>query len=125
MEEVKVPRDKVWAWLKSIGATKAIVEFSGGGDEGSIDDLEIFAGEGKIKPEITGYAWAGYGDSKSELTEDEIMGNALAQPIWDKYYTFAGEFHVHGTVTWNVEEGTVMMDGQESVEHYEGFEESV
>lgn len=43
----------------------------------------------------------------------------LEQPIFDRYHSFAGEFQVYGTLTWDVGTGQHELHGQESHEVWE------
>lgn len=64
--------------------------------------------------------------SRRATAEEVVAHNlhtALYAPIYNKYYSFAGEFYVSGTLTWIVNEERAVMSGEERVDHYEGFEE--
>ncbi len=63
-------------------------------------------------------------DLTEEQKTDMELAQALATPVYDQYYSFAGEFSVSGEVTWYVtgpDAGRVVMDGEESVEKYESI----
>lgn len=98
--------------LAKEGIVEAHVHFSGGNDEGGPDSVTFVKADGS-KEEA---AWWGNDSIDSELLE------ALAQPIFNKYYSFAGDFYVHGSVVWDVTKGTVEMSGDES--QYVPFSES-
>lgn len=103
-------RRSVFARLKDKGVALVEVEFSGGHDEGGVDSIVLYDAEGA---EI------------ERLDEDDELGEALSEPIYDKYSTFAGEFSVTGVVTWNVVDETAAISGDESNESWENFEEEL
>ena len=109
-------RKGMFAELRRRMVGKVVVEFSGGGDEGGVEEIRLLSATGfpmgTIKP------WDGKGIDK-ELAE------ILSAPVYDRYYGFAGEFHVSGTIEYNVETETATMECSESHEEYENFEESV
>lgn len=125
-------RSEVFGKLRSMGIARAVVEFSGGGDEGGVDSITLEYQDGKSK-EISEYYENTTWDSSAKKwvkpegnpTEEESISVELSTPVYDKYHTFAGEFHVNGRVIWDVEKSKVTMEGQESVEEYEDFEDEV
>jgi len=122
-------KSEVFAELTRRGIKRVEVEFSGGGDEGGCDGITLFDIAGK-ETELKEH-WGSYGADfnsrkpEKNATADDVLSMALCKPVYDKYYSFAGEFHVHGTVTWDVAAKTCKMNGQESVETYEEFEDEV
>lgn len=96
--------------LRSAGVAEAEVEFSGGNDEGGVDSITLIDSNGNSK-EID--FWSNTVESERELVEQ------LCAPVYNQYFSFAGEFHVNGTVYFNVEAETVRMskDEQEYVHH--------
>lgn len=116
-------RADVFAALVERGATKAVVEFSGGNDEGGADRIVLFDGDEDIGT-VEQYfsfvyhrdesgAWASRPLTDSERREDELA-ETLAAPVYDEYSGFAGDFSVSGVVEWDAEAGTVSMSGEES-----------
>lgn len=62
----------------------------------------------------------------TEAEQEEMrLAQTLTAPIYDKYYSFDGEFSVDGQVEWDVTERRVTIEGHESVEVYEAFEEDL
>lgn len=131
-------------YLLNKGITKIEVEFSGGNDEGGTDALYAYDKDGNtvdLKLDRvyfgtrynkdgtrTKVAWI---DGK-EITPDDLptehalqnrVAEELEQPIYDRYGSFAGEFHVYGSLSWDVATGKARMNGQESVETYDDFSE--
>lgn len=131
--------------LSPLGVTKIEVEFSGGNDEGGVDDLRYLDAEGKPVdvPRSNAYERTFYRNGRDvsegwkvnegdwreqnlrDATPDEVRWARVAKiveaPIYARYYSFAGEFHVYGTLTWDVVAGTYAMHGQESHEVWEDF----
>jgi hypothetical protein len=133
------------SWLRNKGVTKLVIEFSGGNDEGGTDGYtavdaagnEVALPSSNASPDRvfnpttrrfegegwTVYQWSDGKDTIRPATPDEIsvamVWAALEAPIYDRYYSFAGEFYVHGTLTWDVASGQHKMEGQESHEVWE------
>lgn len=112
--------DAVFAELKARGATHARIAFSGGNDEGGTDAIELVAGATVLSrlPEYPPYEWDNggpvlTGSIDEPETRDGLLGNALAEPIYARYRSFAGEFEVEGTVSWDVASKTVSCAAQE------------
>lgn len=93
-DEYKVDRDALWAAMDAADVATCEVEFSGGGDEGGADRVEL---DGK---ECTDY--------ESPLYE------LLARLPHERYYTFAGEFQVRGTIYVDRATQTIRIEGYES-----------
>jgi hypothetical protein len=96
----KVDRADLWAAMDAAGVVSAVVEFSGGNDEGGTDRVEL---DGK---ECTDY--------KSPLCA------LLARLPHERYYSFAGDYEVHGRIMVDRAAMTVMMEGQESATTWDG-----
>jgi hypothetical protein len=115
--------------LMDRGVAKVEVHFSGGGDEGGVDNITLYDDKGKslgnLEESYDGYTYNPTTKQYEQkaLTEDQQIAKILGKPVYDKYHTFAGEFYVNGTVTWDVFKGTSKMNGNESVESYEEFED--
>jgi hypothetical protein len=98
-DDYKVNRAALWAAMDAIGATRAEVEFSGGNDEGGADAVRVYRGE-------------------AELVERDVpsdLDNLLTDLPHEKYYTFAGDFEVCGTVTVDRAKQSVEFHGHERV----------
>lgn len=132
MTDEPLTRDEAFAELEARGAACARVWFSGGGDEGGVDSIHLEALGGKElarlespnvpchwNPQTNRY------EALREMTLDERLYGALEKPVDDRYGSFAGEFQVRGTVVWDVATRTVKMDGSETYDHWESFEEDV
>lgn len=132
---------KAMSTLRDLGVATVHLDFSGGNDEGGVDYARYLDSEGNEVdgiPEANAYrnryyqngrehdegwiVWTG-GGQKRPATADEIriseLREILEAPIYARYYTFAGEFYVDGTLTWDVAAGTHKMSGQESHQVWE------
>ncbi len=119
-EETDVPklnRAGAFAALADMGADRAVVEFSGGNDEGGPDAVTAFKGEEVIRTLPT---WWQAEDPERHLV---ALTDALSAPVYEVYGTFAGDFDVSGEVIWDVEAKTVQMirDERSHYEHSEDF----
>lgn len=112
----------VFAELARRGYTRAVVHFSGGNDEGRADSTRLYAGD----------AWVSFNPSRAydrwdplqnrfialERTPDQHLAEGLEAPIYQEYGTFAGEFYVSGTVTWDVATRTVDLEADFEADRY-------
>lgn len=118
VEEMAIDtRQAAWDGLAELGAIKADVEFSGGHDEGGVDGIAITLGDGS---RLDTCDWP-----RDENNPHWRLAELLALPVYERYYSFAGEFSVHGNVVWDVAEKKVMLDGSEAVEEWNTISEEV
>ena len=75
----------IYAKVRDLGGTRAILTFSGGNDEGGPDDIRLFDGEDAVKLDLD--------LDKPETWE---LFDQLGAPIYDEWGGFAGPFHVSG-----------------------------
>ena len=126
-------RNQVFAALKSKGVAKALVHYSGGNDEGGVNQIELFDANGENIGQMQEY----YGcpsiwDEVTKTykpgpppTDDERLAEALGAPVYEKYGGFAGEYYVDGIVTWDVVNNKVNDHGTEQVYHDETFDDDL
>lgn len=123
-------KKKVFDRLAADGFTGVTCHFSGGNDDGGVDSYEFYTADrdGPI-PVDDHPAWttahAGYvfdDQTGRYVKSDDTELNALAEfrdlverPIYEQFYTFAGDFYVNGTLVWDVTNRTVEMQGEEQV----------
>jgi hypothetical protein len=97
--------------LRRREVAKAIVDFSGGNDEGGVDSIVLLD---KDENEVGTVSELWIHDR--ELTDDEFnedqLARALAGPVYAEYGGFAGDFSAAGTVTWSVADRDVVMRGR-------------
>lgn len=101
---------QVFDTLERLGVARVCVEYSGGHDEGGVDSISCLNSAGE-KLEIGLPEWVvetSWNDDKQsyeakELSETEQLYIALCEPVCLRWGGFAGEFHVHGRLTWDVE----------------------
>lgn len=131
MSQNGLSRGEIFNRLRALGAAKATVEFSGGGDEGGVDSITLHDGEGnelpiKLEKNYSGSRWDGTKWLSVEPdTENNKLAGALAAPVNERYGSFAGDFYVSGTVDYDVVAGTVKINKSERVESYEDSEEDL
>ena len=134
-----ISRDEVFEALRDRGASGALVEVSGGNDEGDADRIVLLDGDAEIAEVSEHYKNfvrdengrivyeadpdSGYERAKRiPLTEAqqaegdlaEALAEALAAPVYDEYGGFSGDFSVAGSVRWDVASRRVTMTGDES-----------
>lgn len=113
--------------LAARGAKGATVSFSGGNDEGGVDGVTLIMADGtSVRVDET---YEGWGDRKVVLTPEQVTDNALVEalgaPVYEKYYSFAGEFYVSGAVEYDVLADTVRFAGEEQNMVGENFSEDL
>lgn len=110
-------KEKAFRLLSARGAVSAVATFSGGGDEGGVDDITLKMPDGtEVALERH---WADWRNDKqvpftAQQEADNELWETLETPVEDKYGSFAGDFHVYGSVTYDVSAKTVAMTGDES-----------
>ena len=97
---------EVFDLMHQRGYAKVIVEFSGGNDDGDVDGITAYDVDGKPVARLQEEHYYGLGPKSL----DTLLAEAVVQPVYDEYSSFAGEFFVHGTVTWDLETKEVNMD---------------
>ena len=117
--ETPMSRAEAFVELAARGADRAVVEFSGGNDEGGPDAITLFAGENAVG---TLPAWYDADVNPDGQANGRLVG-ALSAPVFERYHTFAGDFDVQGEVIWDVAAETVQMVKEERAdyEHSEGW----
>lgn len=116
-EKQGMTRAEVFAELASRGAERAVVAFSGGNDEGGPDSITLFAEE----DELSSLSVWPAGERSAEEQREDRLADALSEPVFEVYGTFAGDFDVAGEVVWEVDAKTVQMvrDERADYEHSE------
>jgi hypothetical protein len=116
-EATKLDRPSAFAELTRLGADRAVVEFSGGNDEGGPDAITLFRGENALRTLPT---WWQAGDPEKHLV---ALSDVLSEPVFQAYGSFAGDFDVTGEVIWDLAEKTVQMirDERSDYEHSEDY----
>lgn len=121
--------DSTLSLLRSRGIVKAEVSFSGGNDEGGVEEITLIDGAGvESNFEISyggGYSYVNgrYQRDDSALTEDQKLSIALQKPVDDAYGSFAGDFNVYGSVIFDTVKNTVTMSKSES--SYSDYEDEL
>lgn len=134
--------------LSDFGVTTVKVHFSGGDDEGGADSIDYLDADEKPVEVPVGHAvedyhyengrmsnggWVVYDHSLSDnwneqkrpATAEEIKWTKVSEvvefPIYNEYGSFAGEFYVYGTLTWDVATARHDMHGQYESRSMESF----
>ena len=110
-------RAEVFAALASRGADRAVVQFSGGNDEGGPDSITLYEAENELTLLPT---WP-HGEDTVAAKADARLADALSDPLFEAYGTFAGDFEVSGEIIWDVAGKTVQMvrDERSEFQHLE------
>jgi hypothetical protein len=135
--------------LRSLGVATVLIHFSGGNDSGGADSTEALDASGNpvAIPESNAYQQTEFNDrtrtweptgwkvreskptggwEDRPATAEEIrwanLARVLEAPIYERWGSFAGEFDVDGTLTWDVAAGTHKLKGSESVSTWQDFE---
>jgi len=132
MRYERTSKQDVLKELRRRGVAQAVVNFSGGNDQGGIDSIDLYdaAGEkldapeemydSEYDPEQKRYV-------ERPLTPEQKAGNelinGLGEPVYARYGSFAGEFSVWGKVTWDVATGQVTMSGDVETPRSDSFNE--
>jgi len=119
-------KSEIWAELEKRKVAKVQVDYSGGNDEGGVNDITLFDKDGKVMGRLEEEYIAEEYNPKTnkwertkEPSADSKLAEGLGAPVYAKYYTFAGEFYVNGQVIYDVANRKIDMSGQREVTHYE------
>ncbi len=115
---MSMSRTEVFAALASLGADVAVVLFSGGNDEGGPDSITLYRGEEELYALPT---WHGGGELVAGA--DPELPDALSEPVFDAYGSFAGDFDVCGEVIWELkgEKVKIVKNERADYEHSEEY----
>ena len=97
----------VFEVLKKNKVALLTINFSGGGDSGGADGWVLTMEDGS--------------DISVDLDKFNIA-NICEKPIYDKFYGFAFNGSVSGSVTWNVSQRRVQISGTEAMDDSESKE---
>lgn len=118
---------RVFQLLRAKGASKAVVRFSGGNDEGGVDSIELIlplANGEEAKVDLPVYHGS-YMHPGKDKTDDQDLSDLLGSPVDDRYGSFAGDFEVYGTVVWDVAAATATFHQSYSEPRYVDSEEDL
>lgn len=107
---------------------KCVIDYSGGNDEGGVDSIKVTYADGReeLNPSWCQRTYAAMVPNpdtgkweRKTLTRAQMYANQVADiiehPVYDRYYSFAGDFYVEGTLVYDVPEGKAYIDGVEQV----------
>jgi hypothetical protein len=128
----KLDKERTFELLKKKGAVKAVLQFSGGHDEGSVESITLTLADGSEVDLPTWYC-GGYrlGEKTGEFSyeyvplstpanEDEELADLLEGPINENFGSWGDVPSTEGALIWDVEEGTAELQyDQETWDHME------
>jgi hypothetical protein len=121
--------------LEAIGILRLKIAFSGGNDEGGVDDYTIDAtvpnmavpSLERVYPDLYDPTTRKYSErelSPAERATNELL-DLLEGPIDDRYGSFAGDFHVSGVLHYDVPNRKVWIGGDEAQPREEPFSDEL
>lgn len=95
-------REEVFERLERMGASYAVLDYSGGYDESIVEPARLYAGDPK----------PAFEPCDLEPPDDEQLAEALERPIYDNLGEAFGDSvpDVSGTLVWNVVERKVLLE---------------
>ena len=127
----KLDKERTFELLRKKGATKAVLTFEGGHDEGSVQMIEMTKKDGEVE-DLPTYYCGGYGYSEEAgawvpmgkpANEDEELADLLEGPINEAFGSWGGVESTVGNLTWDVGTETCKMHYEQS--EYLSHEETV
>ena len=130
------PRDSIPYDIRAAiigrGATKAVVTFSGGNDEGGADSIRLFDGDTKVT-ELEA-VWDEWDDEMWDPEKQKWVPNTAPKPPTDKLaewltglpegrFSFNGEGYIDGTVTVDTTTGKIGWSVNQQVPSSSSWEE--
>ena len=108
--------------LKAVGVSRVNLRFYGGHDSGDVEEVTVEIDDPGITfqyDELFGDHDIGHTKTDDErphsFTTAKIrLKDALADPIWSKYGSFAGDYSVSGNLVYDCVKSTVELSGEES-----------
>lgn len=112
--------------LKAVGVSRVNLRFYGGHDSGDVEEVTVEIDDPGSKgfhlfryDDLFGDHDIGYTKTDDERphgwTQSKIrLKDALADPIWSKYGSFAGDYSVSGNLVYDCVNNTVKLSGEES-----------
>lgn len=135
----KLDKERTFELLRKKGATKAVLEFEGGHDEGGVQSIRLITGESDESEELPTFYCGGYGYNANwkegdpyedrwqplskPANEDEELADLLEGPINERFGSWGSVESTVGRLTWEVEGETCSMHYEQS--EYISHEETV
>lgn len=125
---------KVWTAMREKGISRIDAHFSGGNDEGGVGSYTFYNTEGKAfsdlplptdadpntRRDIYPFTHKEFYGHDEYWPKEGSLAHILEKPVDYEYGSFAGDFSVHGTCTWDLATKKVNLHGEEST--YQPFE---
>lgn len=126
MEMNSSEKNKAMSILKARGIRQAMVEYNGGHDEGYV--AVIATRTDGTRYELPRHStYSGYNQPPVKLTPEQEADNELMElltnPVYNEWYSFAGEFYVNGYYLWDVEANKVTKSQDVETPSWENFTE--
>jgi hypothetical protein len=128
----KLDKERTFELLRKKGATKAILSFEGGHDEGAVYSILLVSEITEQHVELPTWYCGGYGydgatgawvPMSKPANEDEELADLLEGPINERFGSWGGVESTMGKLTWDVEHETCFMHFEQS--EYHSHEETV
>lgn len=107
---------RFFAFCRGVGVSRVIVQYSGGGDSGGVDNIEVTLGKG---------SWTDEQKKSINNFFRENLEEELGNPIYDRHGSFAdgGGYNVDGSVIYNAETNTAWIEGTDHNYEYSESED--
>lgn len=107
---------RFFAFCRGVGVSRVIVQYSGGGDSGGVDNIEVTLGKG---------SWTDEQKKSINNFFRENLEEELGNPIYDRHGSFAdgGGYSVDGSVIYNAETNTAWIEGTDHNYEYSESED--
>jgi len=115
-----ISRARAFQILRQRGVIRAELTYSGGDDEGSVNDIQLIKPIESMIESTLGYnlslplAPDGCRQGEGAAAEDVELARILEWPIHDRFGSWSGDYSAYGTLVWTVEGETVVMDVSET-----------
>lgn len=116
-----LPADEVFRVLTGRGVARVEVRFSGGNDEGGVDEITLFDAAGAECGTIEEPHWRHEWDDAAKAwvpaepkPADYDLVSTLCAPVYGRWGSFAGDFSVSGTLTWDAATKRAYFEGSET-----------
>jgi len=111
-------RTEAFNILEERKITSVVVCYTGGNDEGGVDEIILNHEDGSESKMEEWYDSPQYNTTTKKYeynntpTKDEQLSEFLCSPVYDSYGSFAGDFYVNGEIHWDVKtrKGTMSSD---------------
>jgi hypothetical protein len=111
-------KERVFALMEKLGIVRIEVTFSGGNDSGGVDSTVAHMADGTEKALPESHYWA----KEEEMDDEQALGHLVGEPVHDEWGSFAGDFYVSGTLSFDMAARRVFAKYEEEVPHTDHFD---